>query len=78
MMWELYTRKRPFKGMNPRWVAQQVIEYGVRPSLDDTENWDPAYVQLMVKCWDENHTLRPSFDEILLHLENMLETGKTK
>ena len=74
-MWELYTRKRPYKNMNPRWVAEQVINYGVRPSLDDTDTWDPIYVQLMEHCWAEDYTKRPTFDTILTHLENMFSEG---
>jgi len=71
IMWEMYTRVRPFKNQNPRWVAERVIHDNLRPSLDNTGNWDPNYVQLMKDCWEEDYTLRPTFDVILQRIESI-------
>lgn len=72
IMWELYTRRRPYRNMNPRWVAEQVIHGHMRPSMQDTDHWDPDYVSLMKRCWSENYKDRPFFPEILSALENMM------
>ena len=73
IMWELYTRHRPYKNMNPRWVAEKVIHDHMRPSMKDTAHWDPNYVGLMKSCWSENYKDRPSFPDILSALETMIE-----
>lgn len=80
LLWELYTRNRPFKGMNPHWVAKSVINDKMRPSLADAANWPAAYVDLMTLCWDQDYRLRPTFKDILLRLENMFthEVGSSQ
>lgn len=75
MMWEMYTHVRPFKGMNPQWVAKRIIHEKIRPSLDKAHLWDPNYVALMVECWDQDYTSRPPFNEILSRLENLYSEG---
>ena len=76
MMWELYTRIRPFKGMNPQWVARSVTYDKMRPSLANSETWSPIYVELMQQCWEHEYQLRPSFCEILHKLEIIYQNGK--
>lgn len=71
LLWELYTRKRPFKDMNPHWVAQSVINDKLRPSLAEASSWCPAYVKLMTSCWAQDHRERPTFTEILAVLDEL-------
>lgn len=80
LLWELYSRKRAFKGMNPHWVAKSVINDNLRPSLADAANWSVSYVELMVTCWDQDYRKRPSFRDIQTRLENMFthEVGSAK
>jgi hypothetical protein len=40
------------------------------PQLDYTAN-EQAYLDLMVKCWDQDPHIRPSFDQIYLELERI-------
>lgn len=75
MMWEMYTRVRPFKNMNPRWVAERIIHDKIRPSLSDADTWDSNYVALMKQCWEQDYTARPSFEEILHRLEELYSIG---
>jgi len=78
LLWELYTRRRPFKDMNPHWVAQSVINDQLRPSLNEAADWCPDYVSLMIRCWAQDHRERPTFQEILATLDQlyMRETAK--
>lgn len=78
MMWEMKTRRRPFKNMNPRWVAERVLKDKVRPSLEHSADWGDSYVELMVRCWDQDYTSRPHFDVILEELEKLYSNNGTK
>ena len=62
-LWELYTRRTPFEGLQPLQVAVAVGTKGSRPPIpSDTPLW---YKLLMTSCWAQNPEDRPSFHEII-------------
>nr|GMC94975.1 serine/threonine-protein kinase HT1-like [Ipomoea batatas] len=68
LVWELFTNKTPFEGMDRNMIARAVIN---RPNLD--EEAIPHYIQhLLQSCWSNDPLRRPEFSEISVSLEEML------
>lgn len=70
IMWELLTRQEPYPGITGLPLAMAVATRGLRPPI-------PAYcpaewAALMVRAWDTNPTMRPTFDFIQRELMRML------
>lgn len=74
ILWELLTRSEPYAGQDGLALAYAVANDGLRPPI-------PAYcpaewAALMVRSWDDDPAVRPSFDELqreLLRLARMLD-----
>jgi len=69
VLWELITREEPHHGMSPFQVVFSVGSQGVRPTIPMSCPSD--FRTLIEECWDENPDQRPSFDEIMIHLQAM-------
>lgn len=75
ILWELLTRAEPYAGHDGLALAYSVANDGLRPSV-------PAYcpaewAAMMVRSWDDDPRVRPSFDELqreLLRLIRLLES----
>lgn len=63
ILWELLTRKMPFDNYTFQHQLEDDIFKGLRPLIP--EDCIPEYANLMRACWDENASIRPSFDRIL-------------
>ena len=78
VMWEVITRKEPWKGLHPMQIMR-AIDRGERPVLTADMIRVPAitigdeYDLLLQQCWHSDPELRPDFDEILQRLETILE-----
>lgn len=59
VLWELYTRQDPYKGMNAMEVGRKVVAEGLR--LPIPQQCPPVLSDLMKACWEDDATLRPSF-----------------
>jgi hypothetical protein len=76
LMLELYTRERPYINMtfnNSYHLMMRVCE-GLRPDIPDGTNGTectviPDVSQLCKRCWHQEATTRPSFEEIVLTLK---------
>lgn len=68
-LWEMYSRTDPYKGVPPYQVVLNVANYGMRPEIGDDcpEDW----AKLIADCWDEDPQKRPSFEDIIIKLENL-------
>ncbi|XP_044475350.1 serine/threonine-protein kinase STY46-like isoform X6 [Mangifera indica] len=76
VLWELVTAKVPYANMSPLQAALGVRQ-GLRP--DPPENSHPKLVDLMQRCWEEIPNKRPSFSEITLELEALVnEVQRTR
>jgi serine/threonine protein kinase len=69
VLWELFSREDPFPGIPPFQVVFIVGNQGRRPAIQP--HWPPEWIQLIVECWSENPSLRPSYDAILAKLTTM-------
>jgi serine/threonine protein kinase/2',3'-cyclic-nucleotide 2'-phosphodiesterase (5'-nucleotidase family) len=85
VMWEVITRKAPYKGWLPAQVAVAVIRDDVRPNLDvDLRAEYPEYIDyidLMEKCWHTDPAFRPVFLDIMSFLQskgNVSESSGTE
>jgi serine/threonine protein kinase len=69
VLWELYTRKIPYRklGLNPSHLVVKVVKEALRPGRPS--HCPPAYVQLMEKCWHPVAERRPTFSQVLKILE---------
>ena len=74
IFWELIAREIPFAGKNGVQVSVAVVTKGLRPAMPP--NTPPVIADLIVKCWDTNPDIRPSFDEILKLLKAILAKAK--
>ncbi|RLM62148.1 hypothetical protein C2845_PM14G00240 [Panicum miliaceum] len=70
VLWELSTSKVPYDNMTPLQAALGVRQ-GLR--LDIPACVHPRLSKLIQRCWDENPDLRPTFAEIIVELEDILQ-----
>ncbi len=65
LLWELASRKRPFKG-KPSAVIPTLIKDGNTPEIPTST--PPVFARLIKRCWDLNPKERPSVQDILKEL----------
>ncbi|KAG1661596.1 hypothetical protein FOA52_000771 [Chlamydomonas sp. UWO 241] len=71
LMWEMYTGQKPYGSMKQQQLVEEVVMRGLRPKFPTL---GPAtYVQLSQACWSGSPQGRPTFDEVLVVLNNMLQ-----
>nr|XP_043640007.1 serine/threonine-protein kinase STY46-like [Erigeron canadensis] len=70
VLWELVTAKIPYDNMTPLQAALGVRQ-GRRPDLPT--NTHPKLLELMQRCWETDPGIRPSFSEIKVELEKLLQ-----
>ncbi|KAL6552496.1 hypothetical protein OROHE_007860 [Orobanche hederae] len=67
ILWELCTLQQPWGGMNPMQVVGAVGFQHRR--LDIPDDLDPSIADIIMKCWQTDPNLRPSFAEIMSALK---------
>ncbi|XP_022860017.1 serine/threonine-protein kinase STY8-like isoform X1 [Olea europaea var. sylvestris] len=70
VLWELLTAKVPYHTMTPIQAALGVRQ-GLRPELP--KNGHPKLLDLMQRCWEALPDNRPTFTEIKVELEELLQ-----
>ncbi|GMY35914.1 putative serine/threonine-protein kinase SIS8 [Fagus crenata] len=69
VMWELLTGEEPYAKKRSAEIIAGIIEGNLRPEIP---SWcDPAWRQLMERCWSSNPDSRPAFSEIAKELRTM-------
>ncbi|XLR20184.1 hypothetical protein S83_048096 [Arachis hypogaea] len=70
ILWELVTAKVPYDTMTPLQAA-----FGVRQGLcpELPKHGHPKLLYLRQRCWEADPSNRPSFQEITIELENLLQ-----
>lgn len=76
VMWELWTCKEPYEGLNYHALLHQITltNGGLRPPMPNGPKWEgdncpepaPGWASLMERCWHELPEERPGFDEVPL------------
>jgi len=70
MIWQMARDRVPFKGVSRDEFFSHVIYKGQRPKLD--KSWPSGFSKLLTDCWDKDPRLRPSFDDIVARLTNLI------
>jgi hypothetical protein len=68
IMWEVFTRKKPYDGLTAPQVAVSVIRNDLRPTLPHAGQLTEAerqYVELLGSCWHRDTTVRPVFLDVM-------------
>lgn len=74
VIWECLTRQDPFAGMPPFHVVFVVGSQGARPEVPPLRpEWPAPLLDLMVHAWQEDPNVRPSFHDIIISLQEMME-----
>ena len=73
VLWEILTRRQPFRGLGPMVVARRVVQEGLRP--DVPPKTPSPWRSLMEACWANSPADRPDFQTILTLLDAMLESA---
>ena len=75
LLHELISGEKPFYGYSSGKHMQQVVLGGERPKMDahTAGHWPANLKSLMKHCWSPFPTLRPSFTEIKLVLQDILD-----
>ena len=78
ILWELCTRKRPFRGLTQMQVVVAVGFNGERLPPVSKPDVDPILNELMVSCMAEKWEDRPAFGHIVVTLKNIVKRYEEK
>jgi serine/threonine protein kinase len=70
VLWEVFAREIPYKSVNPAMIPYQVLHQDLRPTIAKVTS-EPIKT-LIVKCWDKDQSIRPTFSEVLEYLEKLV------
>ena len=70
ILWEIATRRKPWKSVPRRTIAENVCK-GFRPAILGPDNWTPEFNNLVNQCWHQSHSARPSFKKVKKMLKNI-------
>ncbi|KAF6257680.1 kinase-like domain-containing protein [Scenedesmus sp. NREL 46B-D3] len=71
LMYELYTGQQPYSGLAPGPELMRAVFDGLRPRLPDST--PPGYTALAEACWSRHTSQRPSLEEIVARLQELLD-----
>jgi serine/threonine protein kinase len=76
-MYEVATGKKPFKGMTPDQIANELMSKDSRPPIPDNmrELVDGKYIKLMKKAWSTDPNDRPSMKEIVQEMQKICKAS---
>ena len=72
LVWQLVTKKHPYKGMKYTEVVNHVVKDNKR--LDIPEDTHELVKGLMKQCWEKEPDKRPKFNDVMEVLEELSET----
>lgn len=72
VLWEIWTLgEQPYPNLSLQEIFAGVMTGTLRPSLPP--GCDPAWAALMQDCWHASPRQRPSFTDIIMRLDGMLQ-----
>ena len=69
VLWEIITRREPWKGQKPYDTMKKVSEFGQRLPLP--AELAPEMASLLRDCWQEEPAARPDMEQVLGRLESL-------
>jgi len=76
MLWELVTFRKPFEKMNREEYYEKVVYGGHRPEI--TKKFPNDLAKLIRDCWNIDPQERPTFQSVVLALDDMLSNELSK
>ncbi|CAN0183833.1 unnamed protein product [Ectocarpus sp. 12 AP-2014] len=74
VMWELWERRRPFEELRNRFDIADTVAAGGRPPIG--RGCPPPYADLIRRCWHQDPTKRPFFQDVVEDLEAEIEAAQ--
>lgn len=71
VVWQMAANKVPFEGFGKVAFMQEVVVDHLRPPM--SRSWPPEFSQLLDSCWRRTPEERPSFESILLAIDQLLQ-----
>ncbi|GAM18088.1 hypothetical protein SAMD00019534_012630 [Acytostelium subglobosum LB1] len=75
LLWECFSREIPYRDKDQITWSRMVLEENYRLPIPD--NCPPEFSALIQKCWATDPKARPTFDEILVTLQEMKDNMET-
>ena len=72
LLWELYSRMRPFDDLTPIKAAYHVAMDNIRPPI--SQDIPPLVIMLIEQLWHKNAERRPTFMEVVSCIERLYDT----
>jgi len=71
ILWEVLTRRKPFDELGgPAFRIMWAVHTGTRPNI--IQNCPKPVEDLMTRCWSQDPDVRPSMDEVLQEMTDLL------
>jgi hypothetical protein len=64
VLWELFTKKKPYEGMNRSLFYERVVMGGERPLLK--KKWPRHLSNLLQECWTPTIAHPPNFEQVIV------------
>jgi len=74
IFWEMNAGKRPFSGLSRDTFYEQVVHGGGRPHL--SKKWPSELNKLIADCWNVDVDSRPTFEQIVDRIDELLTNEK--
>ncbi|GAX11625.1 hypothetical protein FisN_1Lh007 [Fistulifera solaris] len=71
LFWQICSLQTPFAGYNQRMHDEKVVQQGQRPNPH--KSWPYSWSSLMEACWATDIAKRPSFRDIVVHFEEIVQ-----
>lgn len=76
VLWEILTEQMPFDGLHQGQVFQLILIDDDRPYIsEDVAAAHPEMVDLICRCWSTEPEDRPSADEVVAAIDEMVGVG---
>ena len=76
VVWQMAANKVPFEGFGKVAFIQEVVVDHLRPPM--SRSWPPEFCHLLGSCWRRSPEERPSFESILLAIDQLQQVAAHK
>jgi len=72
ILWVITSCSIPYQGWTVKMYKEKVAGKGLRPTIN--ESWRKEISNLIKSCWAQDSRKRPSFEEVMEHLQKVIVT----